>query len=330
MAHLHHLTTHKALLEKRSQIIRAVRDFFWKQDFLEVETPTILRLPGQEPYLSPMKLDVHDQTGKPYTGYLHTSPEYTMKKYLAVGFDKIFYLGKVFRDQESFGGLHNPEFTMIEWYRSNANFYAIMDDCEHLISTLQHFSTSTLQHMSIAKVHMRELWKEYVHVNLDEYLTRESMYSLCVQKGYATDQSESYEDVFYRIFLNEIEPRLVDRGALFIHHYPAPMAALSKLSKRFPGYAERVELYVHGIEIANGFTELTDADEQLWRLHQEQNLRKQSGKDVFDIDIDFIEAVGNMPASAGIALGIDRFIMILLGCKNIEEVIGLSATELFT
>lgn len=134
MNHVIHIQNNKKYLDLRWQILKLMREFFWSQDFTEVETPVLLRLPGQEPYLSPMKVHLHNEKGEEFTGFLHTSPEYTMKKMLAAGYEKIFSLGKVFRDHESFGGTHNPEFTMIEWYRAHADFTALMDDVEQLFA----------------------------------------------------------------------------------------------------------------------------------------------------------------------------------------------------
>lgn len=337
MSHLSHIQNNKHILELRASIIKSIREFFWSQNFLEVETPTILRLPGQEPYLSPMNLTIHDETGKQYQAFLHTSPEYTLKKMLAAGFENIFSLCKTYRDYESFGGNHNPEFTMVEWYRAHADFFAIMDDVENLISYVQtelkKISAPICEIQHIERKHMKEIWKECININLDEYLTTESMRELCIQKGYSPKENERYEDLFFRIFLNEIEPTFADRGAfkgtLIIHHYPAQMAALARLSKEDPRYAERFEVYIHGIELANAFSELTDATEQKKRLEEEQKLRKTLQKDIFDIDEDFIEAVGNMPESSGIALGVDRLVQTLLGCQNINDVLVLPASKLF-
>ncbi len=332
MSHLPHLIQNKSLLVLRSHFIRAIREFFWSKNFLEVETPTILKYPGQEPYLSPMELTIHNEKKGKFPAFLHTSPEYTMKKMLAAGFEQIFSICKIFRDHESFGGLHNPEFTMIEWYRAHVDFHAIMNDCEDLLNFLKQTMSEVNTELKIKKIErisMRELWQHYIGVNLDDYLEKDAMFHLSQERGHTPSKDEGYEDVFYRIFLNEIEPKLTNRGALIIHHYPALMAALSKLSEIYPGYAERVEVYIHGIEIANGFSELTDPDEQLRRLEEEQKQRKKLGKKVCPIDMDFIEGVKHMPPSAGIALGIDRLFMALTGCKNIDDVIALPASQLF-
>ena len=333
-AHLDHIQSHKKQLETRSDILRAIREFFWKNQFQEVETPLLLRVPGQAPYLSPMKLVIQNDLGDPHNAHLHTSPEYTMKKMLAAGFGNIFSLCKTFRDRESFGGTHNPEFTMLEWYRVGGTMYDLMDDVEELFSELQEniqgLGTGNRDLGSFERRSMKDVWQETIDVNLDNYLTQPAMYELCKQRGYEITDDESYEDLFYRIFLNEVEPSIFNlHSAIIIHHYPSPMAALAKLSDEFPGYAERFEVYVNGMEIANAFTELTDSEEQLKRLQDEQQLRKKLGKDVYDIDMDFVEAVGQMPECAGIALGIDRLVQVLTGCQSIDDVLVLPASKLF-
>ncbi len=328
MSHLQHIVRNKKNLELRSVIVRAIREFFWQEGFLEVETPLILRLPGQEPYLSPMKLSIHDEAGKSFDGFLHTSPEYAMKKLLAAGFPKIFALGKTFRDYESFGGTHKPEFTMIEWYRANADMFNIMDDVEALFAWVEQ-KLNRQKFGAFERLHMRDAWQKYAGVNLDDYLEQDALFTLCEKKGYHPKKEEKYEDLFYRIFLNEIEPHLGKERPTIIHHYPACMAALSRLSTADPRYAERFEVYVNGLEIANCFSELTDADEQLKRLQTEQKERIALGRDVFPIDTEFIEALRLMPPAAGIALGVDRLVQLFLSCQNINDVLVLPAAQLW-
>ena len=331
MEHVTHISKNKQNLELRFAVLKLIREFFWSQGFTEVDTPNIVKVPGQEPYLSPMPVKVHNERGEESSGYLHTSPEYTMKKMLAVGFDKIFSLGKCYRDYESFGGTHNPEFTMLEFYRTGVDMFAMMDDIEALFlflsKRLKDYKIERLQDWT--RVSMKDLWKKFVGVDLGEYLTNEKMLELCREKNYNVKEDESYEDLFYRIFLNEIEPKLKDIGAVIIYDYPAQMAALSRLSKSDPRYAERFEVYINGIELANAFSELTGADEQLKRLQEEQKLRRKLGKEVYEIDREFVEAVGQMPKSAGIALGVDRLVQIITGCENIDDVITLPASKLF-
>lgn len=326
----------KKELDLKFAVLKLIREFFWSRDFVEVETPAIVRWPGQEPNLSPMPLVIRNERGKAFDGYLHTSPEYTMKKLLAAGWKKIFYLGKCFRDYESFGGTHNPEFTMLEWYRTNEDFYKIMEDTEKLINYIiknlkfEIFNLKTILNDKIfkfEKVEMRELWKKFVDVNLDDYLSKERMFDLSEGAGFKPVRTENYEELFYRIFLNKIEPDL--KGPLIIYHYPAQMAALARLSSADSRYAERFEVYIDGVELANGFSELTDADEQRRRLQTEQEERKRLGKEVYDIDEEFIAALKSLPPAAGIALGVDRLVMALLSCQNINDVITLPASELF-
>jgi lysyl-tRNA synthetase class 2 len=255
MGHIEHIQINKEVLDIRWQILRLIREYFWSENFVEVETPLLLRLPGQEPYLSPMKLDLHNEMENKFTGFFHTSPEYTMKKMLAAGYEKIFSLCKTFRDYESFGGTHNPEFTMIEWYRGHSDFWAIMDDVEKLFNFISEKLQSE-KRFSFERMHMRDVWQRYVGVNLDEYLKQEQMFGLCIEKGFHPEKNEAYEDLFYRIFLNFVEPKLEN---VIIHHYPKQMAALAKMSDTEVGYAERFEVYVGGLEIANAFGELCDA-----------------------------------------------------------------------
>jgi len=334
MEQLMHLKNNKKKLELRFEIIKLIREFFWSQNFVEVDTPNLVKLPGQEPYLSPMKIDIHDEKGKEFAGYLHTSPEYTMKKMLATGWKNIFSIGKCYRDYESFGGTHNPEFTMIEWYRAGKDMFSLMEDVQNLFGfvgeKLKKFEILDLRFKNNwMRIFMKELWKKFVDVNLDDYLTNEKMFELCVEKGYNAKEDESYEDLFYRIFLNEIEPKLNEMGNVIVYNYPAQMAALSKLSETDPHYAERFEVYINGLELANAFSELTDSEEQLKRLKEEHELRKKLGKDVYEIDMEFIEALKTMPPSAGIALGVDRLVQVFGGCQNINNVITLPASRLF-
>jgi len=347
MTQVYYINENKELLEKRFQILKAIREFFWSAGFTEVDAPIAVKLPGQEPNIAPVTLNIHDDKKKSYKMYLHTSPEYAMKKMLAAGFDKIFYLGKVFRDYESFGDLHNPEFTMIEWYRKGVDYFQLMEDTEKLSKRIirnlalrqalleserprsrrQGDGSKMLKKWE--RVTMKELWRKYVKVNLDDYLTKEKMWQLCLEKGYKPKKNESYEELFYRIFLNYVEPRLGRGVPTIVYEYPAPMASLSQLCKQDPRYAERFELYFNGIELANAFSELTNAVEQKKRLLEERKYRREHGLAVYDIDTEFIKALEiGLPKCAGIALGVDRLIMAILGCQNINNVIVLPVSKI--
>lgn len=327
MSPLAQLKQHHSHLTKRFAIIRAIREFFWSRSFLEVETNYISDKAVTDVYVESIEVTLHNERRERFRGYLHTSPEMTIKKMLATGFKDVFFLGKCFRDFEPFGGRHNPEFTLCEWYRVGRDFYAIMDDVEALIGEL----SKQFSHRAIAfeRVRMKDLWREYVGVDLDNYVEWQAMYELCVARGFQPADNECYGDLFHRIFVHDIEPRLQGRGALIVHHYPKHLAALARLSSDPPGYAERFEVYIDGMEIANAFSELTDAAEQQKRFAEDQKFRKAMHKKVHDLDHDFIAAVGQLPDCAGIALGVDRLVQVLLGIEKIDAVIVLPAGEVF-
>ncbi len=315
-------------LQRRSTLVHAIRTWFVERGFTEIEAPQIVRSPDQAPYLDPVQVSLHNERSEGNPGYLITSPEYTMKKCLAAGMQNIFCLGKVFRDHESFGGNHNPEFTLLEWYRAHADMTALMDDVESLFDTL--YQLADTAPLSVERVHMRDLWMTHSQVHLDEYLTDSAMFDLCKQRGYNPSLDEPYEDLFYRIFLNEIEPKLPENCITIIHHYPLLMAALSKPSEIDNGYAERFEVYRGSLELANAFSELTDSVELQTRLQADISTREALGKHIPPLDKQLIAATAHMPPSAGIALGIDRLIMLLLETDEINDVLPLGAADLFT
>lgn len=327
----------KELYQKRTEIIRLIREFFWQEGFIETDTAVAIALPGQEPELSPVPVTLHDEKGAARKFYLQTSPEFAMKKLLAAGFEKIFQICKCFRDFESFGGLHNPEFTMIEWYRAHATYLDIMDDTERLFKFVaEKMDVQTMrwreQEIKITETWdrktMREVWQEFVGVELNDYLAAPAMRGLARTRGYAVTDDEPYDDVFYKIFLNEIEPKLGHERPVFVYEYPVSMASLSRVCAHDPHYAERFELYIGGLELANAFGELTNAEEQKNRLEADKLKRTESGKEVYAVDPDFIAALSaGIPETGGIALGVDRMVMLLTGATDINEVLFQSAKE---
>lgn len=326
------------IYKTRLQIIKLIREFFWSQDFVEVETPVAVKYPGQEPYLNPLPVIFHDPNGAEHKFYLQTSPEFAMKKLLAGGFTKIFQICKCFRDFEQFGGNHNTEFTMIEWYRAPGTLGNIMDDTEALfkyvaaklgVNEVECKGNRVKIDGKWERSSMREVWKKYLGVELNDFLTNEKMAELAKSKGCSVQADGPYEDLFYKIFLNEIEPKLGMDSPVMIYDYPEQMTSLSRLSKNDPRYAERFELYIAGLELANAFGELTDAQEQKKRLESDKEKRNQLGKEIWPVDPDFISALeSGMPEAGGIALGIDRMVMLFTclsgrqaGAKDINEVI---------
>lgn len=324
----------------RTVILRSIREFFWSKDFLETDTPIAVRLPGQEPYLHPIPVDFRDPDGQSERLYLHTSPEFSLKKLLAAGFEKVFYITKCFRNYEEFGtefSTHNTEFTMIEWYRAPGTLENIMDDTEELFKYVgKQLSVSELMYKN-AKIPftsawdrwtMKEVWQKFLGVNLDEYLVIDALKTLAVRLGYEVSPGDQYEDVFFKIFLNEIEPKLGFDRPVFIYNYPRSMCSLSRVCPADNRYAERFELYVAGLELANAFGELTDASEQKRRLEEDKALRTNMGKPTWAVDPDFIAALeSGIPNAGGIALGVDRMVVLFTGAHGLNEVIFETVAE---
>lgn len=338
----------KEIFWKRAKIIRAIRDFFWQKDFLEVETPEIAALPGQEPYLEIFDTEVRDNRGKKFSAALITSPEYAMKKLLAAGFQNIFQITKAFRNNESFGGLHNPEFTILEWYRQNASYVDIMRDTENLVlyvlaaiglpQVIEYQGKKIDFSAPWERITVAEAMKKYAGV---EDLSYETLAAAAKDKGYKIADGEAYDSVFFKIFLNEVEDKFDPSHPVILYDYPAELAALAKRkspSSVLPlrkgeeggGVAERFEVYAGGLELANAFGELLDAEEQKARFLEEQKIRTAEGKKIYPIDDDFIDALASgIAPSGGIALGVDRLVMLLTNQKNIEDVIFFPAKEMF-
>jgi len=296
-------------LQLRAKATSAIRSFFDSKGYLEVETPLLVAKPGMEPFLDPFRTEVKDPRGNKFDGYLITSPEFAMKRMLVAGFPKIYQLGKCFRNSENFGGLHNPEFTMLEWYRAGANYNDLMDELEEMVLSVATSIGKNIpahwERMSVA-----EAFKKYAMRNV-------------------TDLADNEEE-FHHVFLNDIEPNLGQGSPTILYDYPVQMAALSKVNEDDPSLAERFELYMNGIEIANAFTELTDPTEQRRRFEEERKLRNKIGKHDHGLDEDFLAALEEgMPESAGIALGADRLLMALLGEKDIRNVISFPADSMF-
>lgn len=331
----------KALL-LRAGVTDAIRAFFKERSFREVETPLLVRHPGMEPYLEVFSTSWVNARGDARNGFLTTSPEYAMKKLLAAGIAPIFQICKSFRNGEDVSFRHNPEFTILEWYRTHADYTAIMDDCEALF---QHVARSldpaslgrrwrygdTLIDLSSPweRLTVRDAFSRYADVDVEA--TPDSFLRAAAEKGYPITSETTWEQAYHQIFLNEIEPRLGQSTPTILYEYPLSMAALSRVSPTRPRVAERFELYVAGMEMANAFSELTDAEEQRRRLREEQAERRRLAKTTYEIDADFLRALEvGIPPSAGIALGVDRLVMFFADVRSIREVLWFPADELFS
>jgi len=322
----------KEIFDTRIQIVRLIREYFWSQNFEEVNTSAAVRCADQEPHLSPIAVEFHDEQGKANQFFLQTSPEYAMKKLLAAGYDKIFQICPCWRDYEESGHTHNTEFTMIEWYRKPGDYFQIMDDIEKLFKFVaDDFKIVKLLNCHIVsdweRVSIKDLWQKYVGVNLDDYLETDKMAKLVKELGYQVGDSDDFNDLFYKIFLNKIERNLGVERPTIVYNYPIQMAALARPCASDARYAERFEVYINGLELANAFGELTDSEAQTKRFEEEAKERARLGKNTIPIDKELINALKSIPTAAGIALGVDRMIMLFTGAKSINEVIFGTAKD---
>lgn len=326
-------------LSARTRVVKSIRNFFDVAGFLEVETPQMVGLPGMEPHLTPFKTQLIDQAGKQTDMYMITSPEYAMKKILVSGAEKIFQICRSFRNRETDSELHNPEFTLLEWYRAYASYEEIMKDTEDLVEYAVRAENGKAEInfkgniVDVAapweRKKVKDLFEEYAGIEREDFENIEKLRAAVKKKGYAADEKTPYEDLFYMVFLNEIEPKLGFGKPIFVCDYPVRMAALSKKCEGDGRYAERFEAYVAGVEICNGFTELNDPAEQKERLSAEREQRLRAGMDDYAVDQSFITALEfGMPPSGGNALGVDRLAMLVTGTADIREMMFFPLRDL--
>jgi len=302
-------------LEARARILRAVRAWFEEQGFLEVDTPARVRSPGQEIHL--------DAIAAGDERWLITSPEYHMKRLVAAGLPRIVQIAKCWRGNEV-GPHHRGEFTMIEWYRANAPLEALADDCEALLRTAAAAAGRDASALGLAapftRTTVRELCARHAGVDLAGDEDAATLQAKARAAGVALGSATAWDDIFYQLFLDRIEPRLAAGGPTFVFDWPAPLAALARPKPDDPRVVERFELYAGGLELANAFGELTDPVEQRRRFEDEARTRAARGKPVYPIDEALLAALPRMPPTAGIALGFDRLVMLVLGIGDIGEV----------
>lgn len=330
----------------REKVIDSIRAFFKSEGFNEVETPLMVHAPGMEPYLEVFETKLINADRASYKAFLTTSPEYAMKKLLVAGLPKIFQICKSFRNDEDLrSSTHNPEFTIMEWYRINSDYTDIMQDCEKMTEYIydrvignpvdgKRILSYQGKRLDISgpweRLSIAEAFKKYAGINEDDLQNDIAMRNIGQNKGYNVDQFTTWEQVFNQIFLNEIEPNLGYVKPTILYDYPVSMAALSRKKESDPRYAERFEYYIFGKEIGNAFSELNDALEQESRLRSEWEERKDLGKVMYDVDEDFIDALKvGMPDAAGIAVGIDRIVMLFADVPTIQETIWFPAGEMF-
>lgn len=320
-----------AAARARATMNAALRRFFEGEGYLEVETPTLVPTPGLEPHLDPFEAQwVPGLGGGPRRSlWLHTSPEYAMKRLLADQSPPLFQLCKTYRNGEV-SRAHNPEFSMLEFYRPHADYHAIMDDLERALAAVEAAvapGAGRFAALPFERLTVRDAVLRHTGIDLFAHDSGPSLAAAAKALGVHVGDSTSFDDVFFHLFLERVERKLGFGRPCFLLEYPASMASLARLKPGDARVAERVELYADGVELANGFSELVDAAEQRRRLEEEQALRASLGRPAFPLDEAFLAALPNVPPSGGIAVGLDRVLMLLLGAKDIAEVLLFPARD---
>jgi lysyl-tRNA synthetase class 2 len=324
-------------LIKRARILAAMRDWFVTSGFIEVETPILQRSPGLEPHLEAFVSRITAPDGQNQAIYLHTSPEFAMKKLLAAGEPKIFQFARVFRNGER-ASTHHPEFTMLEWYRAHAPYTDLMADCEALLRcALVAAGTNILifrgkscdPREAFERLSVADAFERHAGITLPLPSDRQGFAKAAHAIGIRIADDDDWDAIFFKIFLERIEPHLGIGAPTLLYDYPIHMAALSRPKPDAPHLAERFELYICGLEMANAFGELTDAVEQKRRFEQDMAIKQAVYGVTYPIDADFLTAVGQLPPCSGIALGFDRLVMTLCGADHIEDVLWLPVQNLF-
>jgi lysyl-tRNA synthetase class 2 len=327
----------------RETVLREIRKFFVDRAFHEVETPLLAGSLPPESYLDVFETTVLSRTGKRTRAFLPTSPEPYLKKLLAAGIGNCFAVTKSFRNTEDMSATHVHEFTILEWYRIQADYIAIMDDVEELVCTLAGIIYPSIHLENIPykgktiditrpweRMSVSEAFLKYAGVDLPHALTREEMATLADHKGYDTRIHDTWEMMFNQIFLNEIEPQLGVGKPVVLYDYPVELAALARRKPSDSRFAERFEFYIAGLEMGDAYSELTDWKEQQERFENEQEKRISQGKTQHPIDVDLIEALkSGMPPCGGIAVGVDRLIMFFSDVCDIKDTLLFPPQDLF-
>lgn len=325
-------TARVKLIKQKAALMQATRDFFIKKNFTEVSTPLLNSIPGMEPFLDPVRTA---------EGWLITSPEYNIKKLLATGVGDVFEITKSFRGHEENSPYHNAEFTLLEWYRSFADYRQVMDDLELLTialnQSLGHGTELIYNQVAIdlktpwPRLKVNDAYKKWAHLDLNACQTV-AQFKRAIKNAklnISVDKINDWNDLFYSVFLNYIEPKFPKNKPLIIYDYPLPQGALAKRKSKNNFWTERFECYLGGIEIGNCFSELTNGQEQQARFEEEQKIRRKIGKEVFPLDNDLIEALKiGLPPTSGIAVGLDRLFMLLLGLSDLREYLDFPTSQI--
>ena len=310
-----------------------MRGWFEAEGFTEVETPALQVSPGNEAHLHAFATEAIDHAGGRRPLYLRTSPEFAAKKLLASGERKIFELARVWRNRER-GPLHHPEFTLLEWYRADARYEAVMADCAALLAlAAETTGAKTLSFRGVEvdpfaepeRITVAEAFDRFAGIDL--FAVLEDRDALAAVAGVRTAADDTWADIFSRVLVEKVEPNLGRGRATLLTEYPSSEAALAQPKPADPRVAERFELYACGVELANAFGELTDPAVQRLRFEAEMAEKQRIWDERYPIDEDFLAALRHMPPAAGSALGFDRLVMLATGASHIEQVLWAPVSD---
>ncbi|MDB5467564.1 MAG: Lysine--tRNA ligase [Phenylobacterium sp.] len=319
-----------------------MRGWFEGEGFVEVETAALQVSPGNEAHLHAFATEITGPAGERQTLYLHTSPEFACKKLLAAGETKIFDFAKVWRNRER-GPLHHPEFTLLEWYRAEASYETLMEDCAALLRlaaettgarTFSFRGRSADPFAEPERLTVAEAFERFAGIDLLATIAeaggtdRDGLAAAATAAGVRVAHDDTWSDVFSRVLVERIEPRLGEGRATVLCEYPTPQAALARPKPGQPKVAERFELYACGVELANAFGELTDAAEQRRRFEAEMAEKARVYGERYPLDEDFLAALAQMPPASGAALGFDRLAMLATGAERIEQVLWAPVADI--
>ena len=333
-----HADRRPALIQ-RGRIKSAARAWFEEQGFTEVECGALAVSPGNEAHLHAFATELIETGGARRTLYLHTSPEFASKKLLAAGETRIFDFARVFRNRER-GPSHAPEFTMLEWYRADEDYDAVIADCVALVrlsadttgaKAFEHRGRVCDPCAEAERLTVADAFKHHAGIDLLATLNdkgegqRDIIATKARRGGFEVADNDNWADIFSKILVARVEPKLGIERPTILCEYPRCEAALARASARDPRVAERFELYVCGVELANGFGELTDPIEQRARFESEMAEKQRIYGERYPIDEDFLAALAHMPPASGVALGFDRLVMLATGSRMISDVLWTPA-----
>ncbi|MBB4066394.1 EF-P lysine aminoacylase EpmA [Gellertiella hungarica] len=325
----------------RNAIQAAFRGYFARHDFIEVDTATLQVSPGNEAHLHAFGTEAIDHAGGRHPLFLHTSPEFACKKILAAGEPRIACFAHVYRNRER-GPLHHPEFTMLEWYRAGETYHVLMEDCAALLRLAAETTGTTLfswrgetcdPFLEPERLSVAEAFQRFAGIDLlatasaSGETDRDALARALAAAGIRHAADDTWADLYSRVLVERIEPKLGFGRPTILYGYPVSEAALARRSAEDPRVAERFELYACGVELANAFGELTDPVEQRRRFEAEMAEKRRVYGEEYPLDEDFLAALSIMPDASGIALGFDRLVMLATGATRIEQVLWAPVAE---